>query len=694
MSTITELEMENSRNYLQQICVDHLLHSILYDKPIILKNSDLMTIYTFIYNKCINDKNHLYCNFFYDYYKQILYSFLDQLKKQFISNTSNTLNTSIIQIIIQNYDKYKFLIKNLCIMFRILNKHYLLKQNYPNLYDIAISIWNENYMKMQLESILNFINVDYLNLKNEILDEFMYQFFSICSIIHFPYQHIIIETYLKSIESFYINYFDIISYSISDYIALYNKIIRTESHIIRENPYPQKDEIIHQLLLNSLHQTNYKHQLSEILKDFILDLTMVNINYFSLVNQIFQLDGQTVLSLLETLIQTEIKTKQDIFPFYYQIIIKISKINNNTIYIQLCQKIFNQYLTNPYHPLPHHHNYNNPCSNYHNNNNDQYNQLMNHLYEDSNYFSLIDHIYDQETFIEKIIQIFYTKYRDYSKIDQEISFWTNLKSKINTNIVHKINSLLNDLKQSLIFNQQENTIDQVWIFSKWIDQDPHLISIQLPVKFKNFTETTIKRFKSIHKYRTIEFNYYRSIINGILYFQNKSYTFQMSWIQAILLYVLIDQSNHNKSQWTGNQLSSILQIEWEIIAPILHSFTISNQNILQKSGVSNYIDKEKDIFSWNYSFQSPRRWTFKMPKSQKKNNNQSYISSKEYKYIIQSKIMKYLKCTKKATLNDIQSFLFSNNSLILQENIDYLVEIEYLIEMEYIEYDGTFYHYL
>lgn len=168
----------------------------------------------------------------------------------------------------------------------------------------------------------------------------------------------------------------------------------------------------------------------------------------------------------------------------------------------------------------------------------------------------------------------------------------------------------------------------------------------------------------------------------------------MSWIQAILLYVLIDQSNHNKSQWTGNQLSSILQIEWEIIAPILHSFTISNQNILQKSGVSNYIDKEKDIFSWNYSFQSPRRWTFKMPKSQKKNNNQSYISSKEYKYIIQSKIMKYLKCTKKATLNDIQSFLFSNNSLILQENIDYLVEIEYLIEMEYIEYDGTFYHYL
>jgi hypothetical protein len=636
-----EQEMDTITTYLNQTCIQDLKECILKEKPLQISYEDLIHIYTYVYNKCIKDKERVYCNFFYNYYKSLIIEFIREL----IQN--NYAEKNKIHKCITDYKKYKFYVKNLSIMFRILNKHYLIKHNYEDLNKIAEHYFNDNYLLYEHFSILHFLEQEYIHYKSKDYDKkIMNQFFKILKELNYCFTNRYYDTYFSCISHYY-NSLKKEFETLNDFYNLLFYFIEYENNVIDNSMNVDYKERISILLMSSFKDEKYNHLIENVIVQICKDFYIPSLDF------LLKYDSQ----YLEMVFKKELDKNEFTFPGVTKL---LSHLPLNSRFFQIAHYWFSQKLTE---------------------NSKYYRYIFEHIFIHKQDIIYISFIKDQETFIDLFIPFFYSKCFKFQTLHPEIILFLNqLKIHLNTPINYKLDIIANDLQQSLTFHQHLKSNQRIFIFSKF--QEKGFLSLtHLPSDIDSILSGLKTQYKSIYPNRNLLVNYYKSIVEVEMTFQNKMTLLQMSFIQYVLLQLIVQYCTV-----TCAELCQRLNVSYEDIKGILHSLTIPSQNIILKSGESHWIDKQKDTFSFHIHYPSSSPKTiFKMPVIEKQ---MSMIQDKEYKFVVQSKIMKFLKHSKTASMNEIQSHLYQYDIQFILDNINYL------IDLEYIEKKNDNYHYV
>jgi hypothetical protein len=639
--------------FLNDNCINKLLSSILNDELLIFNNNDLITIYTFIYNKCLEDKNKIYFNFFYQYYKNTIISFINSLLI--------TVNDKNILFTIENhFKKFKFLVKNLSIMFRILNKHYLLNNNCLNnsstdLENTAYLLFKNNYLESLQNIIIKYIYNDYLIHKNYNLDLAFNKFLSINRFLNLELNELYLNCYYDMIIKFYsqkLNHFD----SFETFYDNYNNILQHENEILK--PVLHDNNLnLNNIILKIFEYTNYKEILKEIINNIF---TNKNINHnLDYLNKFKLIDKNTTILFF----QLELNKIPD-YHFIQQITFLIHLIQDNTM-IEIIKKIFNQKINENINIL---------------------NSLIEYLYKDyftNNYYNIINLLEDYEKFANLYHEKLYQNSIKFNiNLNNEKIIYSILKSKIKSKYLYKIESLINDLIQSDDFNNKLSNNSNIVIYSK-LNNNIFLKNIILPYDIEQIINIINNQYNNLYNNRKINIDLFKSRINCIMNYKNCKYDLELSFIQYIILKYIINNNGINV-----NTILQKLNISWEYLGPLLHSLTINNQNVLLKTGQNNMIDKENDLFYFNKNFKIQEKSIFKMPILNKKDIHENKINDKEQKYLLQCKIMKLIKKYSKIELKNIFKELSMYENNLIQENLDYLVDLDY------IELSNNYYTYI
>jgi len=681
-------EKTQLRQYLEDACIRPLIRSILYDKSISLTNSDLITIYTFIYNKCIWDEQRIYCDFFYQYYKQLLTDMCRLLLEQLDDDDQTeqrSSSISVLKIWRQQIQRYLFFAKNLSIMFRILNKHYLLKHQYEDLEKVYRLIWNQNYFRNIYSSLVAYLSNRYVKEKGLDVDHELHLYFQQLYAMDKSTVHSLMEPYFHSLEDYYslqIHSLETFEYCYQTFQVYYQHEWRILSdffsiHIDSEREVHSN---LRHILLHCYHRTNYPLLTSRLMEAWLFyekDGT-IHPNYSSFIQMFHQMDPDYCVTLYDKWMD-ELFTAPHIEQLFISYRNTISVDLNPSPFTILFQRKLNQYLSE-----------HESC----------FSRWMRQIDRYPDDLSMISHIENQERCISEWIHLLYRKCTQFEHtsstdfIQQQILMIHRLCAVISHPYSRcRLEMLKNDLKQCLYYQQHYHSLREAFfIFSKWEDNEesmgrPQFSTLRLPTELRLYREQMEQAYQSHHENKKLNIHYWKSRVRVDMTYKNNVYPLEMSWVQFAVL-CCIAQSSQPIS---CSELSEALQLQWDQLAPIVHSLTIPPHPMIQKRGNSdtNYLDKDHDRFVFEPS-SLPHTSTilcFKMPMHRKKIPlqttdpllTQSTLSDREYRYQLQAKIMKTMKQQKQMTLSEIYH-LFSNmyDNTLLSDNLKTLVEMEYL----------------
>lgn len=649
-----EINFNEIREYLRNLCLNNLIDAIINDKPLIINNNELITVYTYVYDKCIKDKNRIYCDFFYQYYKNLIQEFIIILLNQ-------NKDKDIIEKILKDYKKYNFYIKNLSIMFRILNKHYLIKNNYEDLEELSVYYFKCEYLSKNHIHIINWIqNELFKNKENPNDNENFSQLIDLYTRVNCVLIDNLIEHYFCMIK----NYYELIldkNLKLNEMIDLFYKYYFQELKLLEKINYKHKEKEIKQIILKGFNETRFLTLCKEMVINFLYKK-----NTFHYINDLFNIHSENIYILFENELNV-ICNDTNYFENIYHVIENIESIIKSehirNILSNLVKKNFNQQLSKNY---------------------QLYGNLVQLLYKNINYLPIIHIIENMDPFINFLCDYFYKNCNKINyQYEKDIELFQKIKFLKVNKYLYKLDLIINDITQSEKFNKKLNSNYSIFLFSKMNDFIG-LKNIKLPNEILEFELQLKESYKQLYENRKLEFDYFKSTIQIEMVYKNNRVHFYLSFIQYIILKCII----HNYSM-TIIQLMTNLNISYEMIAPILHSLTIVNQNLIKKSGISNSIDKNNDLFSFNSNYKIPNQIVFKLPMIHQKNiSSNEKLNDKEYKFLIQSKIMKMIKTKQSVSIKDLNDILSIYDSKLIKENIDYL------IDMEYIDYKDHLYHFI
>jgi len=327
--------MNELRDYLENSCIRALEKAILEDEPFSLKYNDLMEIYTFIYNRCIRDKERVQCRFFYEYYQQLLHQFLIKV------NHHKTGSHILLQQVTHNYQKYHFYVKNLSIMFRVLNKHYLYKHQYDDLEEMSLTIWNQSYMSEIQGALFSYMSQDYINEKTFQVDQLYKGLLDMLIDTRSNQIDAYIFRYLSSLEIYY-QRLNIPFESIEHFCKVFETVKAHERNVLEKITFVHDlDVILHQRLLHSFHNQYYLTIASQTIQSFIQQESDAFLIHYS---SWYTIHKDMILSLWRTLLKTCVQKDpvHELFILYQ----KMDRIKDSNSLKEILVDYLNEWIEN------------------------------------------------------------------------------------------------------------------------------------------------------------------------------------------------------------------------------------------------------------------------------------------------------------------------------------------------------------
>lgn len=637
-------------NNIDDFCfnINEIKFNILNNEIIKINNAQLMEMYTFIYKSCIDDKSVDKINVknLYSLHENIISSFLNDL---LCINENKTIEDYILL-----YNKYIFFSKNINLIFRYLNKfyiikfrqisleikcEYLFKEIFYHKMDSICSyivykessksyLWNENF-KSSFIKLINLYKDNQLNFDN------------------------IIENIRKGLIVYYENILPTFS-NINEIIFYFKRELEYQKEFINFYSLPINLEII---LIDTIKKSNIQEIIDKNFNYFIFD--------FEILAFLFYIDYDHSIKCFNNYLETNIKNNIFIFDQILKINNVLSNLSKSLINVIPIKKILQKIITSYSH------------------NQEFYKNLTNKIYLNKEYTFILEYINEKEVWVNVYSKKLFNRLLS-NEIDlkNELSIIEYIKQYIGNSLTFKIENLIIDYKNSLLFNRgiEIDIKSSIYIYSdKSLFNDNYWknINVKLSEPFNKAFEQIQKYYKSQYSNRLLILDYQNSSILIEAYYKNNinPYIFKMNILQYIIFNEIL------KGKKTHSEINSIFNIDSILLSSLLHS--LINEDVLIKSGKKNKIDFENDIFTINNNFYSNKKFiNIKLPLLSNKKNIENKKDELEMMFILRSYIMKIIKKKFEMTIDEIIKECYKynnyNNTTKINEQLYFLIDKEYI----------------
>lgn len=578
--------------------------------------SQLIYLYTDIYNQCIINKNVEKMFSLYSFYLNLF------LKKR--------MDEKSLEYIIDTLDKYEFLKKNFNYMFCYLDRIFIFNSK-PSLENNSIKIFNRNY------------NFFIQNILMDVIFSQGYSFNHLILILIYKFKlmnldlDIIEASLIQASKKYYIT----LNYkfkNLNEILEFYNFHKDEQFNLCKKLGMTYCFDKIHHEFIIQLSKQNYygfiKEEIDHLLSDFnklyiIFIIQKQNFNEIILekIHQSFDLN---FLLFIDNLFQ---KLDNDILDSYKEI------MKNKFSSILFIKKFIHLFL-----------------------NNIEYQIFFNYICKKDEFIDLY-----KKNLLNRLI--------NNHDLSNEFLFLDILKKYFNRDLIYKLDIILNDYFQSILNTRsyKSNIKTSIWILSQ---QFYPFISPTLPSSIFNLKSDVLSFYKNLYPNRNLIFDYYHSSVILDAHYSNKLYIFQMSLIQFIVLCKILD----NNSPISHHNLKCELNLNDDLLTAILHSLCRPQNPLLIKSGYINEIDLDNDLFSLNQDFNktSGTMIKFSMPEKLRETTNKSFDLEK--RFILRSKIIYLLKFHLSLSFSQLYEKIcniIDDKNLIYHE-LNYLIDYEYI----------------
>lgn len=279
-------------------------------------------------------------------------------------------------------------------------------------------------------------------------------------------------------------------------------------------------------------------------------------------------------------------------------------------------------------------------------------------------------------------------YQKLASHDIEKSMIAKLKIQCGPNFTSKLEGMMNDLAVGVdqrtefqsAMNNDKPDIDfsaQVLNYGFW----PSCINVDLtlPPQMKECVDIYTSWHKRRHEQRKISWMYSLGNATVKATFGKKSYDLQLTTLQAVAL----DALNEGKTV-TLNDLADALNLEEEILMPLMHSLSCCKHKVVRKIPASNKIQKS-DKFVANVKFSSNNRKIRIPMASLESRDRDSKRVQEDRAMAIEATIVRIMKARKTLLHQQLQAEVLSQLAFFKPEPRIVKRRIEALIEREYLE---------